>query len=349
MTEDGVSFQRHENGVATITLNQPETLNALTLDMLIPMRDKLRKWRDDDTIKLVLLEGAGSKGFSSGGDMKTLYQAINQSEALEEAERFFEVEYKTDELVASFPKQIVVCMDGVVMGGGVGLSYGASHRIVTEKTKWAMPEMNLGFFPDVGAAYFLNQAPGYTGRYLALTAQVLRAADVLYINAADYMIASDKLDDLKHAIAVTNWHRPNRDEILDNLLQSYSMQPEQPATLAELQTEIDAHFAFESVETIVAALDQADTPFARETMDTMLSKSPVSLKVALAQLIKGETNDLRGCLEVDRTLARNFMQHNDFFEGVRSVLIDKDQAPQYDYRQLSDVSDELVNSFFQNH
>src|SRR5699024_10742568 len=155
----------------------------------------LQEWEENSSVQIVILQGSGSKGFCSGGDMKALHKAKHDTSVLREAEQFFSTEYQTDLLVAQFSKPIIALLDGIVMGGGIGLSYGASHRIVTERTKWAMPEMNIGFFPDVGAAYFLNKASGYIGRYLALTASVLKAGDVLHIHAADAFIPSEQLDD----------------------------------------------------------------------------------------------------------------------------------------------------------
>lgn len=344
---DEVLFAVNENGVATITLNRPKAINALTYGMLAPIREKLIAWDQDNRIRIVILKGSGSKGFCAGGDIKTLYQAKEQQEdALQAAEDFFAVEYQTDLLVSQFSKPIIASLDGVVMGGGVGLSYGASDRIVTERTKWAMPEMNIGFFPDVGAAYFLNKAPGYTGRYLALTATSLRATDVLYINGADHFIPSDRLLDLFSRIEATNWHGENTIEKLQQLLDSYTERPEANGKLANMQAKIDQHFSHNTVEKIIESLAADTSEFARKTRETLLSKSPVSLKVTLEQLMRGEGKTFEACLQTDFMLANNFMRHEDFFEGVRSVLIDKDQNPQYKYKQLADVPSELVDGFF---
>ncbi|MBM7598848.1 enoyl-CoA hydratase/carnithine racemase [Virgibacillus halotolerans] len=341
-----VLFSTSENGVATITLNQPKAINALTYDMLLPIREKLLEWDENNAIRIVILKGAGSKGFCAGGDIKTLYQAREQhQDALQAAEQFFAVEYKTDQLIAAFSKPIIAFLDGVIMGGGVGLSYGASHRIVTERTKWAMPEMNIGFFPDVGAAYFLNKAPGYIGRYLALTAMTLRAADVLYINGADAFIPSERLPDLLNQLETTNWHTGNTEDILQQHLDSYTDHPGTEGKLADLQTQIDQHFSYDTVEAIVDSLTTDTSEFAVKTKEMLLTKSPVSLKVTLEQLIRGK-GTLAACLQTDYILAKHFMRHDDFFEGVRSVLIDKDQNPQYKYKQLADVSDAFVDTFF---
>jgi len=232
------------------------------------------------------------------------------------------------------------------MGGGVGLSYGASHRIVTEKTKWAMPEMNIGFFPDVGAAYFLNNAPGYVGRYLALTATILHAYDVLYINGADAFIPNENLTDLLNQVEDTNWHAVNAEKKLQQIIDTYTDHPAHDGQIAPLQAKIDRHFSYDTVEKIIESLASDTSEFAIKTKEILLSKSPVSLKVTLKQLIEGKGKSLAACLETDLILAKNFMKHEDFFEGVRSVLIDKDQNPQYRYKQLSDVSTALIASFF---
>ena len=276
------------------------------------------------------------------GDIKTLYAAKDSFDGLDKANDFFTTEYQTDLAVAQFPKPIIACLDGIVMGGGVGLTYGASTRIVTERTIWAMPEMTIGFFPDVGAAYFLNKAPGFVGRYLALTASQWKAADVLYMNAADHFMSHDNLQLFLQDLEKVEW----QDTTLDTLLTKYTTDKLEEGKLASYQQEIDTHFSKETVEAIIDSLSESDTSFAKETRETMLSKSPVSLKVTLKQMIDGQSKTLEQCLHTDLILAKNFMKHEDFFEGVRSVLIDKDQTPHYKYPTLSSVSEEMVNRFF---
>src|SRR5690625_1477612 len=202
---DEVLFSTKENGVATITLNQPKSINALSYNMLLPIKQKLIDWEKDKEVSIVILKGAGSKGFCAGGDIKTLYQARQGQKEMQAAEQFFEEEYETDQLVSQFSKPIIACIDGIVMGGGVGLSIGASHRIVTERTKWAMPEMKIGFFPDVGASFFLNQMPGHVGRYLALTSKIVNAEDAISIGAADYLIHTENWGDLRKNLSEINW------------------------------------------------------------------------------------------------------------------------------------------------
>ncbi|WP_078382447.1 enoyl-CoA hydratase/isomerase family protein [Sutcliffiella halmapala] len=343
---DEVLFSVEENGVASITLNRPKAINSLSYDMLKPIGEKLKEWEEDAEVLLIVLKGSGTKGLCAGGDVKTLYAARSNEEAMQKAEHFFELEYEVDQSIYRFPKPIIACLDGIVMGGGVGLSYGASHRIVTDKTKWSMPEMNIGLFPDVGAAYFLNKAPGHVGRYLALTASVIGAQDVLYINAADRYMSSEKLQAFLHDVEKVDWQEGNVHTTLNQLINEYAESPTSNGKLAFLQKEIDEHFSFETVEAIIDSLEKDPSDFTTKTKEVLLSHSPVSLKVTLKQMVEGAEKSIGDCFATDLVLAKNFMRHPDFFEGVRSVLIDKDKQPQYVYRYLSDVTEEMVDNFF---
>lgn len=342
-----VLFSINKHGVGEVTLNRPRAINSLTYDMLKPLKEKLKEWDKDSNVKLIVLTGAGEKGFCAGGDMKTLYEAGQKDEALEKGRQFFELEYEVDQLVDEFTKPIIAVLDGIVMGGGVGLTYGASHRIVTERTKWAMPEMNIGFFPDVGAAYFLNNAPGYLGRYLALTSTVINGAEALYVNAADYFMDSKDLEKFLKELKDINWHDSSVEQVLGKQLDKYATQPSEKEKVRDYEDEINQHFKFESMEDIVMSLQKGESEFSADTAKTILSKSPVSLKVTLKQLVDGKGKPFAEALATDLVIARNFMTHADFFEGVRSVLIDKDNSPRYKYKKLSDVSDDLVDQFFE--
>ncbi|HLR68640.1 enoyl-CoA hydratase/isomerase family protein [Virgibacillus alimentarius] len=344
---EDVLFKIHDNGIAEIILNRPKALNSLNTSMLLKMKEKILAWQDDTRVSAVLLSGSGEKGFCAGGDIKKLYAAKDSDENMKEALEFFDIEYEVDLLVSEFNKPIVAILDGIVMGGGVGLSYGASHRIITEKTKWAMPEMNIGFFPDVGAAYFLNQAPGYIGRYLALTSEIIRGEDIVYSNAVQHYIPSDRLPQFKETLLQADCQVEKIYDHLDKIIQEYA-EPinQEKSNLANLRSMIDEHFRHESVETIIESLTNSTDEFSVNTKNTILEKSPTSLKVTLAQLIKGEGQSFKTCLETDKRIVKNFLNHADFYEGVRSVIIDKGQNPKYQYKQLSDVSGELVKSFF---
>lgn len=343
-----VLFSVSDGGAATITLNRPKALNSLSTEMLKPIGEKLKEWQANDQIQLIILKGAGEKGFCAGGDIKTLYKARSSQEAFKNAEIFFEEEYQVDMAIYHYPKPIIACLDGIVMGGGVGLTYGASHRIVTERTKWAMPEMNIGFFPDVGAGYFLNQAPGYVGYYLALTASVIQAADVLFTNGADCYMTSDQLDTFLARIEQLDWHTLETSTALGQLMEDYSSTPLTNSDLANLQHKIDQHFSKNTVEEIVESLDNDASKFAQETKQFLLSKSPSSLKITLKQLIDARDKTLEECFATDLILAKNFLRHEDFFEGVRSVVIDKDRNPQYTYQTFNEFTDKDLENFFQD-
>ncbi|GED02270.1 enoyl-CoA hydratase/isomerase family protein [Bacillus atrophaeus] len=344
---DEVLFSVNQNGAATIVLNRPKALNSLSYEMVRLIGEKLREWKTDHSVSVVVMKGAGPKGLCAGGDIKALYEARSSTSALQDAERFFEKEYEVDMAVYQFPKPVIACLDGIVMGGGVGLTYGASHRIVTERTKWAMPEMNIGFFPDVGAACFLNKAPGHLGRYLGLTASVIHAADVLYMNGADIYMESGALERLIQKVEHTDWNLVNVEERLDQMIGECKAEPPQESKLALYQKAIDHHFRYDTLEEILQSLESEGSDFSVNVKKLLLSKSPFSLKITLKQLIDGKHKTLEECFATDLVLAKNFLKHNDFFEGVRSVLIDRDQSPNYEYQHVSDVTDEAVNQFFQ--
>ncbi|PIJ97446.1 enoyl-CoA hydratase/isomerase family protein [Lysinibacillus sphaericus] len=342
-----VLFSVEDGGAAFITLNRPKALNSLSTNMLNLIREKLKEWEANDQICLIVLQGAGEKGFCAGGDIKTLYQAQSSQEAFKVAENFFEVEYEVDLEIYHYSKPIIACLDGIVMGGGVGLTYGASHRIVTERTKWAMPEMDIGFFPDVGAGYFLNKAPGFIGYYLALTASIIKAADVLFANGADDYMTSDKLFDFLQSVIQTDWHSNNINATLHQLIKKYSSNPSTNSELENLQTVINHHFSRNTVEEIIQSLNHDPSEFARDTKNLLLSKSPSSLKITLQQLIDAREKTVEECLNTDFMLARNFLRHKDFYEGVRSVVIDKDRNPRYTYQNLEEFTEEEKKKFFQ--
>lgn len=344
--ENSVLFTKNQNGLAEITLNQPQSINSLTYEMLEMIKEKLIQWKADPAVVVIVLTGAGKKGFCAGGDIKALYKSSESENALEKANQFFSLEYEVDLLIADYPKPIVAYLDGVVMGGGVGLTYGASHRIVTERTKWAMPEMNIGFFPDVGAAYFLNRAPGKIGYYLALTSTVINGVEAIFINAADYYINSTDFSNLIAEMRQISWKEESTKDMLKQLTDKYKKDPNDKNVLQDNEIEIDEHFRFERMDEIIASLSNGGSEFTQQTKKIILKKSPVSLKVTLKQLVDGKNKSFFECLEMDLIIVRHFMETSDFFEGVRSVLIDKDNKPNYKYKHLNDVSDELVSTFF---
>lgn len=315
------------------------------MDMVKIIYGALQEWTNDNEVSLVCITGEGTKGLCAGGDMKALYE-LREKNVQQVALDFFSIEYQMDLLLHHYPKPVLVLMDGIVMGGGVGISAGCSHRIVTENTKWSMPEMNIGFFPDVGASYFLNKMPGQSGRYLALTSSIIKAEDILYTGGADYILKSNTLPKLKEEMLTHDWKDSTAGSQLTELIQQYMETPEAEAPFHLLQEKINQHFGFETLEEILASLEKSEGQWEKETRKILLEKSPLSLKVTLSQLQKGKTMSLSDCFKMEMALSMNFMNNEDFYEGVRSVLVDKDRSPKWKYNVLEHISEDQVASFF---
>ncbi len=335
-------------GVGFIKLNRPEKHNALSYQMIELLYEQLKAWKNDDNVAIVVMEGEGEKALCSGGDVVHLYER-KDSNVEEYAFGFFHTEYCMNMLIFTYPKPILSYMNGYVMGGGVGICVGTSHRIVTEKTKWAMPEMNIGLYPDVGGSYFMNKMPGHIGRYLALTSKAIKPVDVLYIGAADYYIESSWWKEMRQAIVDKTWSVGSAAKDLNTLISGYSKKPSITSAIAKLEEKINHHFGFDTMEEIVESLQvsaQKGDEWADDVVKTILSKSPTSLKVTLKQLIEGKKRSMKECFKMELDMSMNFMKNHDFFEGVRSVLVDKDRNAKWDPQTLEDVQAEFVDSFF---
>ncbi|MDK2917810.1 MAG: enoyl-CoA hydratase [Candidatus Petromonas sp.] len=338
-----------DKGIGWIKLNRPKKLNALSYDMIKLLYEQLIQWKDDERVAIIVMEGEGNKALCSGGDVRHLYDR-KDSNLEEYAFGFFYTEYCMNMTMHCYPKPIVIYMNGIVMGGGVGVAVAGSHRIVNEKTKWAMPEMNIGLYPDVGGSYFLNKMPGHLGRYLALTSKSINAADVLYIGAADYYIDSSSWHKLKQAIGEKTWTINSAESELKDILNKFQEKPQIDPTIPLLEEKINKHFALNTVEDIVNSLEKEagkGDEWAEKIVKTILSKSPTSLKVTLRQLIEGQDKSLLECFKMELELSMNFMKSHDFFEGVRSVLVDKDRTPNWKPDTLEKIKEEDVKMFFQ--
>src|SRR5215469_10261634 len=272
---------RSVGALRRITLNRPQALNAITLDMAVAMTALLRQWQSDPSVGAVLIDGAGERGLCAGGDIRALYEAA-KTEQLMTADsfpaRFWAIEYKLDVMIARYPKPIVAVMDALVMGGGVGLSAHAAHRVVTERSAIAMPEVGIGFFPDIGASFLLARAPGAVGTYLALTGSRIGAGDAMACGLADIHIAADRLKELPAALA-----NCRSDAEVRAVLKKLSG-PAAPARLRPERDWIDGCFAADSVEAIAARLAASRAEPAQAALETMLKASPTSLKVTLRNI-----------------------------------------------------------------
>lgn len=337
-----------KNGIGWLKIDRPKVLNAINTEVVELLTNALEEWQDDANVLFVCLSGAGEKGLCAGGDMRKFYD-LEAEEVIPYAEHFFSTEYRLDALIHNYPKPIIAYMNGIVMGGGVGLSVGASHRIVTEKTKWSMPEMNIGFFPDVGASFFLNQMPVCIGRYLALTAKVIRADDTMYIGVADSHIESNEWETIKEKLLTQTWSQASIHQDLDTFFDSNSTRPIDTTELEANQEPINHHFQYDTIEEIVASLENEavdGNEWAALTLESILSKSPTSLKVTLQQLITGKDKSLTECLAMEKDMAIHFMDTPDFYEGVRAVLVDKDSSPKWHPNKLEALTESDIEYYF---
>lgn len=323
-----------------ITLNRPKALNALNLSMVEKIYPVLKQW--ETTKKLVIIEGAGEKAFCAGGDVKSIVNALRESENNALGEIFFRKEYTLNHLIGTYKIPYVAAIDGITMGGGVGLSVHGKYRIATEKTLFAMPETAIGLFPDVGGTYFLPRLQGKLGLYLGLTGDRLKGIDVLLAGIATHFVPSNKLSDLKQDL-LTN-EQSDIEEVL-NKYQPERLNPE--FCLAPYMSKIDKCFSVTSIEEIIQRLKEDNSEWAQKTLNMLSKASPTSLKVTLRAIQSGSTLHLADCLKMEYRLACAYMSKtSDFCEGVRALLLDKDQRPNWNPNSLTEVTDDYVNQKF---
>ena len=324
------------NGWGRLTLNRPRALNALTTDMCEAINAALLAWKDDPEVGAVLIDHAGERGFCAGGDIRKIAEgAAGDGEG---AKRFFTAEYRMNELLFRYPKPVVAVMDGITMGGGVGLSMPARIRIASERTVWAMPEGDIGLFPDVGSGWYLPRLPGEAGTWLALTGARLRAADMLALGIATHVVDAERISDLKARLLAGSFDK--------TALADFTSEPG-PAQLAEHRASIDRQFAYDTVEEIVAALRADTSAWAGEQAAALSKKCPTTLKTALRLVRQGlDQSGFASEMALEYRLAARMCSRHDFIEGVRAVIVDKDNAPQWRPSGLEEVSEEAIDALF---
>ena len=328
---------RVEGSVGRITLNRPKALHALTTAMCAAMTDALLAWRDDPVVKLVLLDHAGERGFCAGGDIRML--ADSGARDGKDAREFFFIEYRLNHLLFEYAKPVVVIMDGVTMGGGVGLSMPAGYRVATGATTLAMPEPGIGFFPDVGGGWFVPRMPSHIGTWLALTGGRIKAADCELIGVATDFVESGKVEALKAAIVADP-------AAVDRLLTEYEGDAGRPP-LAAHQDEIDKIFGADTLEEILAGLKAAGTEWASEQLKVLATKSPQTMKVALRQLrLGGKMESFAENMTMEYRIGARVVQRHDFIEGVRAVIVDKDNSPRWNPPTPEGVSEAMLDEIF---
>ncbi|WP_338243035.1 enoyl-CoA hydratase/isomerase family protein [Aurantiacibacter hainanensis] len=329
----------HVHGrVAHVSLNRPKAIHALTLEMCEAMSEALLGWRDDESVEAVILDHAEGRGFCAGGDVALLRNSAMEDGGARGRE-FFHAEYRLNHLLFTYPKPVVAFMDGVTMGGGVGISQPAKYRVATENTKFAMPEGAIGLFPDVGAGHYLPRLRGQTGKFLALTGARLDGAECLWAGIATHYIESEKLAEAKARIIAGP-------DAISAILDEFAGQPPK-ARLADNRRKIDALFAPETLEGIIAALENDDSDWAAKELAAVRSKCPTTSKVALCQFAENaECRDFAANMAMEYRIASRMIMRPDFAEGVRAVLVDKDNAPTWQPAEPEGVTDDMIDTIF---
>ncbi|XP_029487625.2 3-hydroxyisobutyryl-CoA hydrolase, mitochondrial isoform X1 [Oncorhynchus nerka] len=329
-----------------ITLNRPKALNALNMNMIRLMYPQLKKWETDKETDIVIVKGAGGKAFCAGGDIRAVTEAGKIGDAL--AKNFFREEYILNNTIGTYQKPYVALIDGITMGGGVGLSVHGRFRVATERTLFAMPETAIGLFPDVGGGYFLPRLQGQLGLFLALTGFRLKGRDVQRAGVASHFVESQKIAALeKELVDLKTPSIEDVSRVLDSYQKRSSLDAEKPFVLEQHIDLIDKLFQSNSVEGIVHNLKTDGSPFAQKQAETLAKMSPTSLKITFKQLQAGGTMSLQEVLVMEYRLSQACMvKGSDFYEGVRAVLVDKDHSPKWSPSTLKEVSEQSVEDCF---
>ena len=332
-----IIFSR-QGRAGVITLNRPKALNALTHNMVRLMHPQLQEWANDENIERVIIGGTGEKAFCAGGDVRALYDLGKaQDHAFLE---FYHDEYRLNTFIKRYPKPYIALIDGIVMGGGVGISVHGSHRVVGGKVMFAMPETGIGLFPDVGGTHFLPRCPGEVGMYMGLTGARLNAGDCLYSGVATHGVASTDFAELKD--------RLTEDKDVDFVLNDMAAEPKN-GKLPDIRASIDQCFNADSIDEIISRLNSLTGEAAEwgaKTIKIIQSKSPTSLKITLRQIREGAQLDFEDCMRLEYRMVNRIFTAEDFFEGTRALIVDKDQTPHWSPSGLYDLTDALVDEYF---
>ena len=335
------------NRVGHLTLNRPSALNTLDLPMVRLLCRHLWAWEQDPEIVAVTLRGAGEKAFCAGGDIRMLYDSYKAGD--NQHELFLEEEYALDEYLHGYTKPVLALLDGFVLGGGMGLAQAASLRVITERTRMGMPEVGIGFFPDVGGSYFLPRLPGELGTYLGITGCQVRAADALYANLADYYLPSERLAELDACLDHLNWTAAPAEDLQD-LLADMATERLAGSELKACRQAIDAYFALPDVPAIHAALQREQRPelqdWAEQTVKLLDSRSPLAMATTLELLRRGRDLSLAECFALELHLDYQWFDKGDLMEGVRALIIDKDKCPRWNPPTLAELAPARVQAFF---
>ena len=340
---------RIQNRIGFILLDRPKALNSLSLEMIRDITRTLLDWREDPAVRSICIHGSHERAFCAGGDIRFFYDVGSATPKGDSAllEDFFTEEYALNHLIHFYPKPYISLLNGVVMGGGMGIAQAGPDnrlRIVTERTKMAMPEVNIGLFPDVGGGYFLSRCAGELGTWLGLSGDIINAADAIYADLADLFLPSEQLAPLIAHLETT------QDTDIRTCIREFAAPYQMPKVAGRLETNralIDAHFAHNSVSEILASLQADSSTFAQHTAALMLTRSPLMMCVTLEQLRRGNALNVAACLRLERSMVRHCFKHGEVLEGVRALVVDKDMQPKWRPATVQEVSVEMVQAFFE--
>jgi enoyl-CoA hydratase len=339
---EGDLIVRREGAAGIIRLNRPKAINAMTYEMSLGIDAALDRFESDSAVAVVILEGAGERGLCAGGDIRGLFESSKAGGDL--GKKFWRQEYVMNARIAKYPKPYVAFMDGLVMGGGVGLSAHARHRVVTEKTKLAMPEVGLGFFPDVGGTWLLSRSPGEIGTYFGLTGQTMNGPDAIFARFADAVVPSGKWPELREALTAA---RPGSTSSEIKALIDGFATGEAAGPIAGMREAIDRWFLHDRMEDIFADLKRDGSELARSTLKALNEKSPRGMVVTLRllRLARGASS-LEECLVREYRAALEVFRSDDFREGIRAAVIDKDRNPSWSPPRIEDVTPSMLAPYF---
>lgn len=336
------------NHIGLVTLNRPKAHNALTHQMVLMLTERMAAWGLDARIRGVVLRGAGGKAFCAGGDIRALYQSHREKTTL--YREFFVDEYRLDYMIHRYPKPCVAIMDGLVMGGGMGLAQGATLRLVSTRSQIAMPETAIGLFPDVGGSHFLSGMPIELALYLGITGTTIRAADAIFAGLADSYVSDDCIAGLESRLEAIAWEHDPEANLHDALCSEHTIDPGH-APIRAVMPAVLRHFnpAFSVQEIILSLTSETDSAYkawANETAETLRARSPLMMCVTREQLLRGRRAGLADCFRMELGLVHRTFEQGDVIEGIRALIIDKDRTPMWRATTLSSVRDDMVDALF---
>ncbi|MBE0486413.1 enoyl-CoA hydratase/isomerase family protein [Marinobacter sp.] len=337
--------------IAVARLNTPRNLNSLSMEMIHLLKPQLTRWAEDPKVCAVWLEAEGDKAFCAGGDIVSLYRSMTEPGKLGDGDQFFTEEYELDYQIHTFPKPVICWGHGIVMGGGIGLMVGASHRVVTEQSKLAMPEVSIGLYPDIGAGWFLNRMPGRTGLFLGLTGARMNAADALFTGMADRFVKQELKAKVVDTLVAADWRGADSHTVVSQVLRRF----EQQSQSAALESPVRQHYDqiqqatdADSLEQVVSRLQEfgSRNDWLGKSVKGLAAASPTSLALHWQHYHRSRLHSLAQVLDNELVMARQCLRKGEFAEGIRALLIDKDMQPRWRYAALGEIDNSWVDEFF---